>query len=269
MFRREAFRRGDFILVLNCIGLVAGLFVIPVPHRQYYLMFLPLVALFAAAAVVAGVDFTAERWKRPRFRNGLAFIIINAVLLAVAALVVMRGLPANPRTPMSFLYAFIIAFLGVALAAIHVRYGFRGTAAAILMITATIYPLKQLQNVFYSLSNKEQIRSIRYVLENTSPKETVMDGQGGVGVFRPHAYFYWLLDPNIRVILTAEEKDKLLAALRRGDIAPRIVYLDDALRDLSPDITGFFEENYERVNVGHIWIMRPDERARTGASHQR
>jgi hypothetical protein len=256
MFRREAFRRGDFILVLNGIGLFAGLFLIPVPHRQYYLMFLPLMALCAAAAIVDGVDFLAERWKQPRFRNGLPFIMINAALLAAIALSIMRGLPANPRTAMSFRFALLVGVFGVTLAAIHARYALRGTALAILMVVSSIHPLNQLHGAFYSLSNAAQIRNVRYVLQNTSPEETVMDGQGGVGVFRPHAYFYWLLDPNIRVILGAEEKQKLLAALQRGEIAPRLINLDDALRDLSPEILRFFEENYEPVNVGFIRVRK-------------
>ncbi|MGH7834472.1 MAG: hypothetical protein ACREQK_12560, partial [Candidatus Binatia bacterium] len=256
MFSREAFRRGDTIVAVNGIGLFAGLFVIPVPHRQYYLMFLPLMALCSAAAVVDAIEFLATRWKQPVFRNGLLFFVVNAVLLAAIAAIIMRGLPVNPRTPMSFRSALLIGVFGVALAVTHVLHGFRSTALGIVMIVASVYPLKQLHAAFYSLSNAAQIRNVRYVLENTSPEETVMDGQGGVGVFRPHAYFYWLLDPNIRMILDTEEKQKLLAALQRGEIAPKLINLDHALRDLSPEITKFFEESYEPVNVGLIRVRK-------------
>jgi hypothetical protein len=256
MFSQEGFRRGDYVVAVNGIGLFAGLFIIPVPHRQYFLMFLPLMALCAAAAVVDAIESLATRWKPPASRSGLRFLIVNAVLLATIAAIMARGLPVNPRTPMTFRFTLLIGVFGVALGVVHVLYGFRRTALAVLMIVASVYPLKQLHAAFYSSSNRDQLRDIRYVLENTTPEETVMDGQGGVGVFRPHAYFYWLLDPNIRVILGAEEKRKLLAALRRGEIAPQLIHLDDALQDLSPEITKFFEENYEPVNVGRIRVRR-------------
>jgi hypothetical protein len=153
-------------------------------------------------------------------------------------------------------FTFLIGMLGITLAVVHVLYGLRTTALAILLIVASIYPVKQLHAAFYSSSNHDQLRDIRYVLENTSRDETVMDGQGGVGVFGPHAYFYWLLDPNIRVILSPEEKLKLLGALQRGEIAPKLINLDDALQDLSPEITRFFEENYEPVDVGRIRVRK-------------
>ncbi len=58
-----------------------------------------------------------------------------------------------------------------------------------------------------------------------------------------------MLDPNIRLILSFEEKQKLLAALHRGEIAPKAINLDHALQDLTQEITKFFEENYESVHV--------------------
>lgn len=256
MFSRSAFRRGDYVVALNGIGLFAGLFIISVPHRQYYLMFLPLMALYAATAMVDMIEFLAERWKQSMLRNDLGLVILNVILWAIVATVIAWGLPVNPRAPMRLRFTFLIGTLGIAVAVIHVLYGLRTTALAILLIVASIYPLKQLHGAFYSLSNEAQIRNIRSVLENTSPREKVMDGQEGVGVFRPHAYFYWLLDPNIRVILSVEEKQKLLAALHRGEIAPKLINFDHALQDLSPEITKFFEENYESVYVGRIRVRK-------------
>ncbi|MEX0806153.1 MAG: hypothetical protein WD688_22960 [Candidatus Binatia bacterium] len=192
------------------------------------------------------------RWKQRALRNELVFFVLNTALLVIITTIIVWDLPLIPKTLMRFRVTFVIGVPGGALALIHLLYGLRNTALGIVLIVASVYPLKQLHAAFYSLSNEAQMRSIRYVLKTTSPKEPVMDGQGGVGVFRPHAYFYWLLDPNIRVILTIEEKPKLLAGLQRGEIAPKLINLDNALQDLSPEITRFFEENYEPVNVGSI-----------------
>jgi 4-amino-4-deoxy-L-arabinose transferase-like glycosyltransferase len=256
MFSREAFRRGDYILVINGIGLFAGLFIISVPHRQYYLMFLPLIAIYAAAAIVDVVDVLAARWPRKRLQNGLLFLLVNGILFLMIAAITVWGLPARPKSPMGLRFTVLIGTLGSAWALSHLFYGFRITALGILLILSSIYPLRQVHAMFYARSNQPEIRGIRYVLENTSPQETVMDGQGGVGIFRPHAYFYWLLDPNIRVILGVEEKQKLLEALRRGAIAPKVINLDHALKDLSPEITRFFEENYDPVDVGNIRVRK-------------
>jgi 4-amino-4-deoxy-L-arabinose transferase-like glycosyltransferase len=256
MFSREAFRRGDYIVVINGIGLFAGLFIISVPHRQYYLMFLPLIAIYAATAMVDLVDFLAARWQGKRLQNGRLFLLVNGVLFLMIAAITVWSLPAKPKSPMGLRFTVLIGALGSAWALSHFVYGFRNTALGILLILSSVYPLRQLHAMFYARSNEPEIQGIRYVLKNTSLAETVMDGQGGVGVFRRHAYFYWLLDPNIRRILTADEKNKLLTALQTGAVAPKVINLDHALQDLSPEITKFFEENYEPANVGLIRIRK-------------
>jgi 4-amino-4-deoxy-L-arabinose transferase-like glycosyltransferase len=258
MFRRPGFRRGDYIVVVSGISLVTGLFLIPVPHRQYYLLFLPLMALCAAAAVVSAIDLLDAQSKQRPLCNGLLFFTANAVLILTIAALTLWDLRVNRRASISFQITFLIGAIGLALAIIHVLYGLRSTALAILMIVTSISPLKQLHAAFYSLSNADQIREVRYVLENTTPQETVMDGQRGVGVFRPHFYFYWLLDPNIRLILSDTDKQNLLAALQRRHIAPKIIILDDALRDLSPEITKYLEDNYESVHIGQIRVRKID-----------
>jgi hypothetical protein len=258
MFSREGFRRGDYIIALNGIGLFAGLFLIAVPHRQYFLMFLPLTALYAATAMVGAINFLARRLKERGPANGGVFLSVNVLFAVISAAIVIWGLPVNPKAPIGLRYMALLTAMGAGWAVIHLAFGLKSTALAILLIISSIQPLKRIHAIFYGLSNHAQIVNIRYVLENTSRWETVMDGQEGVGVFRPHAYFYWLLDPNIRLILSVEEKQKLLAALRRGSIAPKLVNLDPALQDLSPEITKFFDENYKSVHVGSIRMRTTD-----------
>jgi hypothetical protein len=170
------------------------------------------------------------------------------------------AVPGNPKAPIGLKYMALISALGISWAGLCLAAGWKNAALAILLLISSVQPLKRLHGAFYGLSNEAQIHNVRYVLENTSIDDTVMDGQEGVGVFRPHAYFYWLLDPNIRLILSAEEKQTLLAALQRGELAPKLVNLDQALRDLSPEITNFFEENYDPVRLGHMRIRKIDRR---------
>jgi hypothetical protein len=69
---RERGRYGDVLLISTLGGLVAGILVMPVAHRQYYLMLLPIVALFAARGCWFLVEFARER-ARP-------WILVAAIL---------------------------------------------------------------------------------------------------------------------------------------------------------------------------------------------
>lgn len=74
-FRRQ--RRHDGLLLLAVtVGLFLGVLVMPVPHRQYYLMPLPLVALFAAQGLLLLIDRARER-RRP------AALAVSLILLDV------------------------------------------------------------------------------------------------------------------------------------------------------------------------------------------
>ena len=98
-----------------------------------------------------------------------------------------------------------------------------------------------------------QLEQIRYIVENTAPSDTVLDGFSGTGVFRPSAYFYWALPWNITASLTDKIKQDLLSNLRSGAIAPALILLDRDLDRFSPNIRGFVEQRYEPIGIGHIW----------------
>lgn len=75
---------GTLLLVLCTLSLAAGLFIIPAPFPQYLLLALPLLAIFAADALVAGWDAAAARWESRlprRFHGiGLAMLLLLATL---------------------------------------------------------------------------------------------------------------------------------------------------------------------------------------------
>ncbi len=60
-FRTERRRYGGFLMLCTLFGLIAGILVVPVAHRQYYLMPLPIVCLFAAKGLSFLVDRARER----------------------------------------------------------------------------------------------------------------------------------------------------------------------------------------------------------------
>jgi 4-amino-4-deoxy-L-arabinose transferase-like glycosyltransferase len=177
---------GSFALCAWMASLLAGAFVIPVVQRQYALLFLPLLAVFAGSVA-------SDAWKWGGTRAG--------------ALWVLGG----------------------------------------LMILGSVQPTLRLRAAF-GRTNGGTLENIRYLQRNTSPEETVLDGFTGEGVFRPHAYHYFFLHDEIRLMLPAGEREKLLGALQSGSVAPKVVLYDRHLRDLSPPLSAFLEEHY--VDVG-------------------
>jgi len=86
-----AARRGasaaERCLAANLAGLLAGLFINPVPERQYFLLFLPLAALAAAALLVDACDRLAAKRS--------AWLLAGA--LAAAAVAPLRGMAETFR----------------------------------------------------------------------------------------------------------------------------------------------------------------------------
>src|SRR4051812_20344448 len=74
-------RHGDLLLVCILVGLFVGVLVVPSAHRQYYLMPLPIICLFAAQGLFWIVERARERARAPLF--ALAAIAL-AVLPALA-----------------------------------------------------------------------------------------------------------------------------------------------------------------------------------------
>ncbi len=82
-FRSEQRPYGGFLLLCTLLGLIAGILVVPGAHRQYYLMPLPIVCLFAAK----GLFFLVER-ARERARGWL--LIVATIPLAVLPVLHLR-----------------------------------------------------------------------------------------------------------------------------------------------------------------------------------
>jgi len=59
--RSEQRHYGDILLLCTLVGLVVGILVVPVAHRQYYLMLLPIVCLFAAKGLLFLIERARER----------------------------------------------------------------------------------------------------------------------------------------------------------------------------------------------------------------
>ena len=197
-FRLRVRRYGGILLLCTLVGLMAGAWVMPSAHGQYYLEPLPLVCLFAAQ----GLLFLVERVRRP----------LRPVIL-VLALFPLAILPA-----------------------LALRESFR-------------------------LRNDGQLAGLRYVFENTKPDDLVMDGWQGMGVFRPHAFHYFFLHPEIVAMLPRPHLRAYLDALERGDIRPKLIAMDWNLAALGPRFQEFVTRNYFS-NDGFFYFPKGSRQAR-------
>jgi hypothetical protein len=127
----------------------------------------------------------------------------------------------------------------------------QGAAAAVLLSVAI--PVLRGRPAAVDEKNGAQVELIRYVQENTAPSDTVMDGWTGLGVFRPHAYYYSFLHKEVRAMLTDEDRRDLLTGLESGRIRPELVFLDRDLKAVSPPVTSFLEDHYAPVVGNIIW----------------
>jgi uncharacterized membrane protein len=248
LFRRSS-PSLDSLITLATIALLVGLFLIPVPHFQYFVLFMPLVAIFAASFLVNSVT------KLAKMRNCLTVWQWISVA-ALSSIVLLGGLISIAHGHRSHLPPFLVVgyWFGLCLATMVVAFGRKPILALVLFLVGmSVGSMKRLQSAITSPDPTLQLAEISYIIENTDPTDTIMDGFQGSGLYRPHAYYYWFLPYNDRERLTANEKEQLLHELHAGSIAPKLILVDKNLMDISPAITKFFDKHYEPVGTGVIW----------------
>ena len=82
-FRSPGRSSGEIVLACTLLGLCAGVGIIPVAQKQYYLMPLPLLCLFAAEGLLSLVSWLANHRRAPQVARA------RLLALAVAALFVV------------------------------------------------------------------------------------------------------------------------------------------------------------------------------------
>jgi hypothetical protein len=96
----------------------------------------------------------------------------------------------------------------------------------------------------YQDGNGLQLARLRTVFQRTQPQDLVMDGWEGMGVFRPHAFFYFFLHEETRAMLPAPQWDAYLGDLEAGRIRPALIVMDENLAALGPRFVTFVHDRY-------------------------
>lgn len=105
---------------------------------------------------------------------------------------------------------------------------------------------------------RDTLDQIGWVIDHTSRDETVLDGFSGLGVFRPHAWFYFYPNEDIRPLIDYSEVAGLIKGLQNGRVTPRLAIVDRDLQEVDGDLLQFLKENYEPVGITEIWERRDD-----------
>ena len=84
-FRSPRRNYGEILLLSTLLGLCVGVQIIPAAQKQYYLMPLPLLCLFAANGLLWPIDWLAShRWGSPAGRAGLVVVVVAVLLVGRA-----------------------------------------------------------------------------------------------------------------------------------------------------------------------------------------
>lgn len=250
IFRRSSPQRGGFVIAPATLALIVGLFLIPFPLYQYYVLFLPLVAVFAATFLVDSVAKLADLRDRLTVWQWTSITALASGAILTGLMLIGRG--AGSHWPLFVFTGYWFVVLLGCTALVFIR--FQTLALVFFLVAMSVGPLKRLHDTLLASSEgTPRIEEMRYIMENTTPTDTIMDGFEVSGVFRPHAYFFWFIPYGVRQRLTDKDKQLLLADLYAGSISPKLILFDGNLRDLSPGVTEFLKNNYEPVGTGVIW----------------
>ena len=210
--KREEVVKGSFAPAISTYMLIGGLFLMPVPYRQYYLLFIPLLAMYCGLVSVTLVSY----FRLPKSRRLRKSVRVCGYML---------------------LFFSIIA------------YPFNQMIAQFL----TIKLLEKPRHIRLNRSNEGRLNEIRFILQNTTPQDTVLDGWTGSGVFRNHAYYYYFLHGEVRNMLTSQESSKdIVNALREKQT--KIIIYDGNVQALSQEVRNYVEANYKPTGVGSLYI---------------
>lgn len=259
MFKKEEASKGIYIPVFCTLSVIVGLFIMPVPYRQYYQLFLPLLAIYSA--------FILDNIMKIKINKNRIFALILTILiilLIIGGLIYTLKMSKPSMNNLNNLLKFIhlkpmilYIILGTALtisAIIMLIFRKRNYAIMLVAVAIVIYPLDQMINQF-SQRNDGQIAYIQYILDNTTPSEAVLDGWSGYGFLRPHAYYYYFLHGEMRAMLNEKQlTDDLIKSVEERNT--KIIIFDGDMRTLPQKTQDYITTNYVHTQMGDLYIRK-------------
>lgn len=270
--QKKAILNGDFVPIISTYSLIAGLFIIPVPHRQYFLLFLPILAIYCGYAFNIITEHLSwsqvqKLWQK---RSYLLMSFISLSILVASFLfiyiIIYAKISILISRQMRFFHLWIWLFIIIYLIWGSIKNIKKEYLIISLLLGIIIYPLDQMFTLFLDIKpsnagkqyiqfkkeNQDQLDEIKFILQNTTPEDIVLNGVSDVGVFRNHAYYYQIRQ-DIKKIMGTRIKD-IMYILRNKN--PKIIIYKDNLRILSPEIMRYIGTHYKYTGIGDIYILK-------------
>ena len=227
--QREEATKGSFVPVISTYMLIVGLFLMPVPYRQYYLLFIPLLAMYCGLVAVKLVKYLS--WSQ----ISTSWCKTKSSLVRA---IVKRFIP----------FIYVCGYISLA-------FGIIVQPLSQMLGQFLIIKLDKPRYIRLNHSNAGRLNEVRFILQNTTPQDTVLDGWTGSGVFRDHAYYYYFLHSEVRNMLTPKESSEdVVNALRRKET--KIIIYDGNVQALSQEVRNYVEANYKPTGVGNLYVRK-------------
>jgi hypothetical protein len=240
------------------IAILAGFCVASLPfvkatYPQFYLLWMPYLAVLAASrlAIVAA--------EIPRSNRSGLIAFVSVLLAVVQSALWWRAFDLGPDGALPRVTALpsanfaILPGLGMltgaaAVLAIKRRWG---CAGMIICLLGMNYGL--LRNLDYALwSNRGQVAAIEAVQQQIGPDEKVLDGFTGLAALRPHAWYYWWINPYSLALVSQHERETALREHLEVN-PPAAVLFDQNVELLPQSVVAWIRENYEPAQPPRLW----------------
>jgi len=235
-----AFVESNFLVNTRWPGLSAGPFVTELAARDPWFVLFCLGGLLLAAG---------RSFRRDDALRGEPVVFFIATSLVVT-------LPLHPAMsyqhfllilPLLSLYAasFLVEVIDAGARALgRNQAGMRDAVLVAVVLALGVVPLMRFRDAFQR-GNWATLQGIRYVLRNSSPFDTTLDGFTGLGMFRPQPFFHHFQYPHAFALQSESEHAEMLDALTSGRALPKLIFWSHYLREgVPPEVAAFLERHY-------------------------
>lgn len=247
--------------VVYLFALLSGIFLLPVVWYEYFVEIGPFVAVIAAITVVDAGRLMG--WLRGRLvllpaNDRWALACGGSVLAGTMFSLALRlGNAHYSPSPTAVQVGVTIVFIAAVLLAASrwVRLHYGEAAVGALVVAACALPITYQLTWLDRPGLSAQRRAVQEVMTRVGPESAVFDGYSGYGVFRPHAYPYWLLHDEMITMLTPDQRSRQVLDVLR-DTRVKVAIRDEFSRLLPQEVQQFLDDHFEPVPGGPVWVRR-------------
>jgi hypothetical protein len=243
---------------LSLLALIFGIKIIPVPYTEYFLMLIPLLAIYQSILLLQTIIYLKRKISLRTLRELTPFILAFIIFIVI---IIFITPPFAPSITEKFAW-----LLTLPTALYLLRKQSRPLALLLLVTMMLLFPIRRFLTLLPATRNETAERSpnnnaqklaLAYIHSKTDPPDPVFDGWHNMSApFRPHAFHYFFLHREIRPMLPQSTWDQLLSDLTTQKIDPVLVIMDRDNRALPPPIVNHFETHYQPTEIDYIWSRK-------------